>query len=590
MREKGIKIPAKALNAVLSTALVCAQMHEVRKILHEVGGTVNLNLIGLTSVLQSYCSRYADQKAIQLGLQTTDILKDTPTDSEVHEVAETLLTYLQQSNDTVAWHAYFTYLGLFQSTETMMNCYHSVNASGQFSPDSWTLATLTLVHIHNDAPADCDEALALLAKMTAATSLRSNRFVIGTLIQVVLGYTIRIGNAKFARPSCDPSKTIEAQTFMEEACDNYGIVPDKAMLQPLIEAHCNEFVPNVDAAYDLLRYLRPNVKRSLFWQKKTSAPQTDFGSYHPLLIACVRLRDVGRALELIKEMQHLQLPSQSTASLIMQLWGVCTTYTEAWDVYKSLRQIGTWTTASYSHIIVLCCRLKLYNSTEDENPSPVPASFPLRLLGDMRNERMHPSTDTYTVILNHYAKAPNATLSGVQATHELIKKDIHLEPDLILINALMNAYNHVDAPAQVLGIWDSLVVLCNNTKSLDFLDDVSLVIVLDACGHAKLLSAARRALDSAQQLEKRARHGKILGKNVIDAWVECLARCGELSEAVEAAFSLQELADKKTVETLMRFVASAHVRKTISTKQWESIRGRVLARYPHLWDEVANII
>ncbi|WFC98181.1 hypothetical protein MYAM1_000905 [Malassezia yamatoensis] len=589
MREKGITIPAKALNAILSTALVCAPMNEVRKILNELGGTANLSLFGLTSVLQSYCSRYADQEAIQHGLPTTDMLKDAPTAFEMHEAARTLMMRLQQSNDTVAWHAYFTYLGLFECTETMMNCYQSVAASGRFSPDSWTLSTLALVHIHNDPPADCDEALALLAKLTAATSLRSHRFAIGTLTQVVLGYTIRIGNAKFARPSCDPNKTIEAQTFMEEACHKYGIVPDKAMLQPLIEAHCNEFVPNVDAAYNLLRHLRPNAKRSLFWQKQASEPQTDLGSYHPLLIACVRLCDVDRALKLIKEMQHLRLPCHATTSLIMQLWGICTTYTKAWDVYKSLRQIGTWTTASYSHIIALCCRLKLYNSTENQSPSPVPASFPLLLLGDMRNERMHPSTDTYTVVLNYYAKSPNATLSGVQATHELIKRDIRLEPDLILINALMNAYNHVNAPAQVLGIWDSLVVLCNNTKSIEFLDDVSLVIVLDACGHAKLLSAARRALDSAQQLEKRVQHGKILGKNVIDAWVECLARCGELNEAVEAAFSLQELADKKTVETLLRFAASAHVRRSISTKQWESIRGRVRAKYPHLWDEVATI-
>ena len=152
----------------------------------------------------------------------------------------------------------------------------------------------------------------------------------------------------------------------------------------------------------------------------------------------------------------------------------------------------------------------------------------------MRHAGFHPSAQTYTVLLDYYAKV-HAGLAGVRATHALIQRDVQLEPDLVLIHALMNAYNYAGAPAQVLGIWDSLVVLCHNASGT-LVDDITVTIVCDTCGRAGLLDVMRRVLDTVQDMDPA-----LMTKNVYDAWVECLARCGHLVEAMHVAVSYTHL-------------------------------------------------
>ena len=119
-------------------------------------------------------------------------------------------------------------------------------------------------------------------------------------------------------------------------------------------------------------------------------------------------------------------------------------------------------------MLALVCR----HTIQDERAPP---ELALQVLGDMRHAGFHPSAQTYTVLLDYYAKV-HAGLAGVRATHALIQRDVQLEPDLVLIHALMNAYNYAGAPAQVLGIWDSLVVLCHNASGT-LVDDITVTIV-----------------------------------------------------------------------------------------------------------------
>ena len=589
MQARAINVSTSATNAVLSTALMRAPMADVHTILHQVGGAEKLDRVGLTTLLQGYCNRVADTTAFP-ALEADFKELDAPSEAEVHVVAEMLRPILQETPDALGWHGYLTYKGLLHGPEAAFDCAQSALARNAFNPDAFSMTTLAMCHIHHQPPESCDEALALLDRLSTLTSLRPDRYVTALLLQALLGYAVRIGYQRPARPIPDPGCTIEAQAFLEEVCALYKIQPDAALLQPLIEAHCYAFVPALDAAYRLLQYLQPVTQRSLFFRKKEAAPRTDLGTYYPLLMACVKLHDVTRALELLGEMKHISVPSHAATTLVTQLWGVCQTHQEAWQVYQAMRRIGTMDAASYAHLLATCCRLRLYEDVGDDAVSPVPAAYPLQLLGDMRAAGFHPSPATYTVLLDYYAKSSRANLAVVQTTHELIKRDVHLEPDLILVNALMNAYNHVNAPAHVLGIWDSLVVLCSNAGSLSFIDEVSLVVVLDACGRSGLLSPARRALESARQLEQRFGGPVMVGKNARDAWMECLARCGRLDESIEVLFSMQKTADVKSVQTVMRFAAAAHARGTLLSADWDALRSRVRSTYVDMWSEVAQIV
>ena len=589
MQERSIHVSPTATNAVLSTALMRAPMADVHTILHQIGGIDKLDRVGLTTLLQGYCNRVADAAASSATEADFHTL-DAPPEADVHAAAQKLRPLLQDTPDALGWHGYLMYKGLLYGPEAAFECAQSTLARGAFKPDAWTMTTLAMCQIHHQPPESCDEALALLDRLSTLTSLTPDRYVTALLLQALLGYAVRIGYQRPARPTPDPGRAVEAQAFLEEVCMLYKVQPDAALLQPLIEAHCYAFVPALDAAYRLLRYLQPIPQRSLFFRKKEAAPRTDLGTYYPLLMACVKLYEVPRALELLSEMKHIQVPAHAATTLTTQLWGVCQTHQEAWQVYQAMRRISALDAASYAYLLAACCRLRLYEDPGDDSVSPVPAAHPLQLLGDMRAAGFHPSPATYTILLDYYAKSPRANLAGVQATHELIKRDVHLEPDLILVNALMNAYNHVDAPAHVLGIWDSLVVLCSNAGSLSFIDEVSLVVVLDACGRSGLLKPARRALESARQLEQRLGGPVLVGKNARDAWIECLARCGRLDEAIEVLFSMQDTADVKSVQTVMRFAAAAHARGALSSNEWDAMRSRVRSTFVDMWGEVAQIV
>lgn len=583
MRAENIHVPMNAVNATIATALVHAPMERVRTLLDEAGDIDALDKVGCTSLLQGLCHRYADAHDRSEAFPDT---LDGPTLDELHAVALRLHALLQDTNDGVGWHAYLTYVGLCDGPSAATDAAAELVRARTLVPDAWTLSTLALCHAHHAPPQSCDEALECLDMLERAVHIRPGRYVVAMMIQCILGHAVRIGTRR-VRATPDPGQTVEAQALYQEARILYNLRPDAALVHPLIEAHCNAFVPAIDAAYALLRDLLPPPRSLLDRWKKPPAPLTDLGTFYPIVMACARLHDIPRALALLKQMDNITIPPHVATTLVLRLWEVCTTFDEAWQVYQAVHAIGQLDEGSYAQLVAACCRLHLYEDPEKE-PCSVPPAYPLQILGDMRAAKLHPSPKTYTVLLDYYAKSPRATLAGVHATHELIKRDVHLEPDLVLINTLMNAYSHVDAPAHVLGIWDRLVVLCTNADKLAFMDEVSLVVVLDACGHAGLLSAARRALDTARKLERG--RGVLVGKDALDAWIECLARCGRVAEAIDVVFGMPpELPDQKTLETLLRFGASARQRGALSSEMWAALRERIALTFPATYPYVAHI-
>lgn len=166
------------------------------------------------------------------------------------------------------------------------------------------------------------------------------------------------------------------------------------------------------------------------------------------------------------------------------------------------------------------------------------AAPPEDLLGtlqDMRADGHPPTCAVYTAVLDYYSKTQPASAAGVAATHAMLKWDEELEPDLPLVNALMNAYNRIDEPTIVLAIWESLLATRQE------FDSVTLSVFFDTAGRHGLLTLARKVVSTVHRAEEEAKERGTkrctpMTKGAWDAWLECLARCGRLEEAIEVAF------------------------------------------------------
>ena len=574
-----------ATNAVLSMLAAQGDMAGLRRVVHTQVEV--LDAVGLSIVTHAFTKGYMRGAA------------EVPPAADVHDVAKRLRDALENASpgDAIGWHALLTYEGVMHGAEPMLQLAEAALARNAFTADAYTLSTLLLAYLHTETCSTSDEAVLLLSRLEHITHVHPGRYAVAILLRSLLVAPQRDAPA---RPDenqvagTDPGRTYEAQLLYSEARRVYGIRPDSALVQPLVEAHCGAFPPALDAALALLAHVEEPTRpaRAPFsllsrWAqgRRTPGRAADAGVYHALLSACVRLHDVETARQLLERMagRRVALEPNTATTLAMQLMRVCATFAEALGVYERVQALRVLDADAYARLLAAFCALRVV----DERGA-VPPDYPLQVLGDMRQAGFHPSSRTYTVLLDFYAKSDQGTSAGVRATHELIKRDVQLEPDLILINALMNAYNHVGEPAHVLGIWDTLVVLCANAGALRYVDDVSLTIVCDTCGRAQMLPAMRAVMQSARRLDKQFAPGRLITKNVLDAWVECLARCGLWHEACGVVFgemcaSASTRPDAKTVQTLLKFALNE------SPDTASETRARIARELPDLLSCVSDI-
>ncbi|CAD6905089.1 unnamed protein product [Tilletia controversa] len=207
---------------------------------------------------------------------------------------------------------------------------------------------------------------------------------------------------------------------------------------------------------------------------------------------------------------------------------------------------------------------------------------------------------------------------AIASLHKLVRLDTNLQPDLPLIDALMNAYGHLGQIHNVLPIWQSLVNLSGGARVLlssasnseeeqgrvtNRMDGQSVAIVLDACGFAASLPLSRarsvvswvrhrdrlaasfvlKSKSSASSSSSPGVGGSrprppefLMRKGAWDAWLECLCRRGHVREAFEVFTQEmiptletqrrtfhhdnrrdrdQARLDAKTLGTLLRFAA-----------------------------------
>lgn len=587
MLECGVKPDTSLRNTMIRVHLAVNNTAEAETQLdHLAKENEHLGIDTLTTTVEGLCKLIASVKQTDEGVMSK--LRAYASD-----LRKEVGSYPQAAVDLSAWHALLRYEALIASPT------HALETARQArKPGLFRLRTLCmLLRLHVDELADLqssDDALELLDRIQVAIdpdrSIQPNDQCYNILMLGLLNnagpdsafgsedavsmdadaklFAKEVGDTGSGRQLQSlptPNQIREAQ-FLYDHIRTTGIPPTPLLVTPLLTAYCEAFLPSIPSAMKLVQDLLdhrpssvPPTRKAASSSQQKGAPSFIIGMkiIQPVLDACVRLADISSARELLSRLYNagVVIAAQDKVILMRRLLGITNSWSEAFHIYRSLSRFPTHSSsgARKFHSRGLDERgyialLESMRSLQFSEPKPTPASHSggslpappdelLSILEDMRSAGYRPSCAIYTSILDYYAKAPQPSYLGVRATHEMLKRDEGLEPDLALINALMNAYNRADEPAMVLAIWNSLLATRQE------IDGVTLSVFFDTAGRHGLLALARKAISTIRRIEAESGSEQIGGyrrsamsKGAWDSWLECLARCGRLEEAIELAF------------------------------------------------------
>ncbi|SAM59373.1 uncharacterized protein UBRO_01087 [Ustilago bromivora] len=668
MQKLGVEAEAALHNTMIRVLTVNnakeaeAHLHHLKQKQGELGiDTLTTAVEGLCKLIST--GRAKDREATMSKLQSYA--------SQLRQAIEALPSDAMEPS---AWHTLLRYeaevLGPTQALETARQASRSGVAT------STTLNVLLRAHVEEIRELQSsDEALELLDRVQSAIDPRRgvqpddrcyNVLMLGLLDDLYAETALFDGDANFfaadeaAARRCDrllrtqptPNQIREAQLLYDHV-RSLSIPATPLLVTPLLQAYCEAFLPSLPSAMKLLKDMLDDRSSALSISARKNSASSRRRPAQPLMIgvkiiqlvldACVRLRDISSACNLLARLLDAGVPISAThkTDVIGRLMGITTSWTEAFHVYRLLSRFPTTSSSGRStgldergYITTLeNFRSLSFPSSTESDTSVAPPEHLLAILADMRIAGYRPTPSIYTTILDYYSKTPTPSYLGVKATHEALQADIALEPDLPLMNALMNAYNRAEEPVMVLAIWDSLLATRQD------IDGITLGVVLDTCGRFGLLSVARKALATVRRLEedegKRGRSA--MTKGAWDSWLECLARCGRLEEAIELVFgemrrslfreaiSLHDLdlieevsvtelivrstqapirdtrgniigPDSKTLSTLLKFAARERDRRqkrftssNRSTSIWHTLRNRIREELSWIYPQVKAI-
>jgi len=267
---------------------------------------------------------------------------------------------------------------------------------------------------------------------------------------------------------------------------------------------------------------------------------------------------VPDAISLLDEMRrrHVVLGQTTAMRLTFDLMDRAQTHHDAFRAYSYVRALDPMIMdeQDYLDIILHFIRLVLPKS-----PSPLP-KLTFEFLRDMRDAAIPPQARVYTMMVNEYTrylrrrrkeratgsgestgsdeKIAGNTIQTIQKIHSIVKLDSFLDVDLPLLIALMDAYNQLQLWPETFELWNEIVARhrMERESSADgrqtSLQRVAyrpaLSVILDACGYSGNLARARKIWEWAHGRDMiRCSYGNW------KSWIECLCRCGRLTEACD---------------------------------------------------------
>lgn len=516
MQDKGVEAGMALRNTMIRAYLALDKAAEAESLVqHSTRDNGRRGIDTLTTAVEGLCKLVS---AAGKGVSSERLDKLRSYAGELREALES------HPDDRSAWHALLHYEALTVRPSRALETARQAYQPGLF--DRTTLCMLLRLQTAELSNLQSsDEALELLERVRSAIDARHSIESDDQCYNILMLGLLSNSSSESA-PT--PNQLHEAQTLYNHA-RSIGIQPSPLLITPLLTAYCSAFLPSLDPAMALVKDL---VKRRS--TSKEKAPPIGIKIIAPVIDACVKLGDVSTARTFLSLFSTtvVKLDAVQKTQLIRRLVPIATSWSEAFSFYRTLSRLGKdrLDSKSYSLLLQTFCSLSLPSNQASGEIVPAPPEDLLGMLQGMSS----PSCVTYTTILDYYAKtSPSPSYLGIRATHELLKRDESLEPDLPLINALMNAYNRADEPSMVIAIWDSLLATRQG------IDGVTLSVFFDTAGRHGLLSLARKALASIRRIEEdesKVSGVYVMTKGAWDSYLECLARCGRLEEAIELGF------------------------------------------------------
>ena len=360
-----------------------------------------------------------------------------------------------------------------------------------------------------------------------------------------------------------------------------GIRPDAALIAPLLRALArldmkgpsDESINRALAIYrDLANTVPPSTRPPSSKQSLNDhSTGPDIGIYNLLLRMLLTSRSgtdyLPVADSLLKDMEDRHLPTNSsaiTASKIIIEMRRAKTYSGALDFYREHR--SNLDEHGYAAVLQAYCRLSF---TGDLQVPLITQYF--SIVNDMRLQRVPITPKVYTIILYQiggmvrnirqgYLQRDAATqilerlVSTTRRVHDFLTLDASISPDAALWNQLMSTYARLGCFGDAYRVWEMMYLTGRY-------DQISVSIILDACGYAGEL----RSANSIRKKLFKARFAFDLRN--WNTWVECLCRLGRLEDAVNVVCS--EMGDHgmkpdvESVRILVKFARRAERSKEL---------------------------
>ncbi|ODQ50144.1 hypothetical protein SAICODRAFT_10198 [Saitoella complicata NRRL Y-17804] len=150
------------------------------------------------------------------------------------------------------------------------------------------------------------------------------------------------------------------------------------------------------------------------------------------------------------------------------------------------------------------------------------ADMASRVFFDMRDTPLEWDNKTCTQILAGIGQLRD--IQALELVHTQLKMDIHIDPDVILLSALMNAYNHCGMPNTAHKFW---LQICAHP---DGPTTGSVSIILDTFGHSSNPNAYKRGQQIWQELKAQ---GFEFDLRCYATYVELQARHNRFAQAMD---------------------------------------------------------
>lgn len=331
---------------------------------------------------------------------------------------------------------------------------------------------------------------------------------------------------------------------------------------------------------------------------------------------------VPDAVSLLDEMRrrHITLDRVTAMRLTIDLMDRAEQHHDAFRAYSYVRALDETQMREdgYMEVIQHFIRLVLPKS-----PWPAP-KLTFEFLRDMRDVGVPPQAKVYTMMVNEYTqylrrrrrerastlamgavladsttadeRIASNTIQTIQKIHSIVKLDSFLDVDLALLTALMDAYNQLQLWSETFELWNEIVMRHRGERAsedsrMTTIQRVAyrpaLSVILDACGYSGNLTRARKIWEWA--------HGRDMIRTSYGnwkSWIECLCRCGKLSEAcdiVRGPFQEEWLKDEAregikvdedelpVLEMLVRF-------SWRDRSDWTEVKEMLVKEFPEQWE------